>query len=142
MIPANLHFNNPDRSHPALSSDKLFVVNERMRLDNKTLAGVSSFGVGGAMAHAILKYIPQQSRDDEKPSTDATKLFFCSSISEQSVETILQEVERMPEELELQSLIGQMAMESTTAHKFRGYCLLNTDNKISDVTVILQRLYF
>ncbi|KAL5018316.1 hypothetical protein ScPMuIL_004038 [Solemya velum] len=132
MIPANLHFNNPDTNQPAFTEGKLFVVSERTRMDSKTLAGVSSFGVGGAMAHAILKYIPQQTRV-EQPSTGATMLFLCSSITQQSVEAMLQEVERVPQDLDLQSLIGRTAEVHTSTNKYRGYCLLNADEQTSDV---------
>lgn len=137
MIPANLYFNNPDTNQPAFTEGKLFVVSERTRMDSKTLAGVSSFGVGGAMAHAILKYIPQQTRV-EQPSTGATMLFLCSSITQQSVEAMLQEVERVPQDLDLQSLIGRTAKVHTSTNKYRGYCLLNADEQTSDVKVIFK----
>ena len=53
MLPANLHFKNPNTSIPGLVDGRLKVVDENTKWDGG-LVSISSFGFGGTNAHAIL----------------------------------------------------------------------------------------
>lgn len=54
VIPANLHFQNPI---PEIRDDRIRVVDSNVQFDGG-ITGLSSFGVGGTIAHAIFK-IPE-----------------------------------------------------------------------------------
>lgn len=54
MIPANLHYREPNPDIPGLMDGRLSVVAQRTRW-NGGYVGVNSFGFGGSNVHAILK---------------------------------------------------------------------------------------
>ena len=61
VIPANLHFTEPNPDIPALRDGRMKVVSTNTPW-NGGYAGVSSFGFGGANVHVLLK-----SNEQEKP---------------------------------------------------------------------------
>ena len=54
IIPANLHYNEPNEDIPSLIDGTLQVVNQNTTW-NGGLIGINSFGVGGSNDHAIFK---------------------------------------------------------------------------------------
>ena len=54
IIPANLHYNEPNEDIPSLIDGTLKVVNQNTTW-NGGLTGINSFGFGGSNDHAIFK---------------------------------------------------------------------------------------
>ncbi|XP_050392804.2 fatty acid synthase [Patella vulgata] len=131
MIPANLHFKNPNPDIPGLWDGRLKVVTERTRW-NGGYVGVNSFGFGGANVHSVLK-----SNNIEKtrvhPASKAKRLLTYASRTEEGLKHIFTEVKKHSEDVEFNALLSESAESSTHSHPIRGYTVLNTDNEVEEI---------
>lgn len=119
LIPANLHYKDPNPDIPGLTDGKLKVVSENTPW-NGGYIGVNSFGFGGANAHVILKSHP-------KPKQVATsdripRLITVSGRTENAVNTFLTKINEANDE-ELLALIYEIHKQTITGHGYRGYSL-------------------
>ncbi|KAG8225765.1 hypothetical protein J437_LFUL005724, partial [Ladona fulva] len=125
FIPPNLHFNEPRRGIPALAENRVKVVTEKTKWTGG-LAGVNSFGFGGANAHVLFRW-------NEKPKLPPLnglggdtipRLVIASGRSEEAVERILSEVESMgPVDPEFVALLHKIHSSNIPGHIYRGYTL-------------------
>jgi len=68
VIPANLHFNQPNADIPALNDGRFKVISENTKWGGG-IVGVNSFGFGGANVHVVLKSNPK------KEATSSCRLY-------------------------------------------------------------------
>ena len=87
IIPPSLHFNHPN---PKIDFEKLNlrVVREFEAYPEGALAGINSFGFGGANAHAILEAAPQSGESHAAPQEDEAEAPFILPISAHNAEAL------------------------------------------------------
>ena len=132
VIPANLHFREPNEYITGIKEGRLEVVTQN-RPWSGGLVGVNSFGFGGANAHLIVK-----SNDKEKTqheSADKPRLFVYGGRTHEAMEHVLQMAQKYSTDLDLHALWNESANMSIDTHPFRGFTVLNTGNEIVDVQV-------
>ncbi len=96
QIPGNLHFNTPN---PEIPFEELRIRVPRTTepwpaVDGPAIAGVNSFGYGGANAHAVLEEPPRTSNDTVKPGEERENRELLIPISAASKEALRELVER------------------------------------------------
>lgn len=132
VIPKNLHFNNPNEHISGIKEGKLKVVEENTPWLGG-LIGVSSFGFGGANAHAILK------SNDKSKSTheecEKPRLFVYGSRTKEAVEHVLKMAQQFPSDMDLHALWNESSNMSTETHPYRGFTVLNSSQNIFDIQV-------
>ncbi|ESO84944.1 hypothetical protein LOTGIDRAFT_235996 [Lottia gigantea] len=125
MIPANLHFDNPNPDIPGLFDGRLKVVAERTRW-NGGYVGVNSFGFGGANVHAVLK--SNSIEKSNHPAAKAKRLFTYSARTEEGLKQVFSEVKKHIDDVEFQTLLSESANTSSSSHPIRGYTVLNSED--------------
>lgn len=124
VIPANLHFKEPNPDLGGLMDGRLKVVSENLPW-NGGLIGVNSFGFGGANVHVILRSNPRMKIPPTTTIDEGLKLFNFSGRTEDSVARVFDYMEQHPEERELYGLLSEPALSLSNLHPFRGYTVLN-----------------
>ena len=132
MIPANLHYNEPNENISSLTEGSLKVVDENTPLCG-SLVGISSFGFGGSNVHSIVK----TSEKLKKPHGECEKprLFIYGSRTKAAAEQVLKMVQKYPKDMDLHALWNESANMSLKTHPYRGFTVLNSGQKISDIQV-------
>ncbi|GLH14335.1 Fatty acid synthase [Gryllus bimaculatus] len=130
VIPANLHYKEPNKDIPALSDGRLQVVDKALPW-NGGLVAVNSFGFGGANAHILL-------RSNPKPKTPAVRdniprLVTTSGRTIEAVNSFLEKVENMPRDDELISLLHKIHGTNISGHGYRGYSVLGSDTPVREI---------
>lgn len=134
VIPANLHFQEPNPDIPALADDRLKVVTEPTPW-NGGLVAINSFGFGGTNVHAVLK---SNSRKADQPMHEAAekkRLLICSSRTQEGLDEILALMTQQPQNVELQALLTESASIAPSSQPYRGYAVLNTDASLQEAQV-------
>lgn len=142
IIPANLHYQEPNQEVVALIDGRLQVVNTHTKFYGGLMA-LNSFGFGGANAHIllqpnnefILKKISGASywNQDLTEVSHQPRLFpFCARTQE-GLEKIMEEIERTPTDLAKQFLLQPNSTTSPVTHPFRGYTVLNAEQPIKEI---------
>ncbi|CAB3365146.1 Hypothetical predicted protein [Cloeon dipterum] len=131
VIPANLHFQNPNKDIPALNDGRLKVVSENTSFPGGYVA-VNSFGFGGANAHVILKSNPKP-KPSSPPLQNNPSVVAVSGRTEEAVQEFLREVEKNQTDPEFIALVNEVHSNNISGHEFRGFTLTGTDQKVSEV---------
>ena len=85
MIPANIHFHNPNPEISALRDGRLQVVDKHMPLNGQYI-GINSFGFGGTNVHCILKFDGEAERKVVRhPAANDLRLFTMSARTEEVI---------------------------------------------------------
>ncbi|RNA09364.1 fatty acid synthase [Brachionus plicatilis] len=134
IIPANLHFKEPNGQIEALLDGRLRVVDKNMKL-SEGLIGLNSFGFGGANAHLLIE--PNWDKEtnlwSEKSYVNEVskkvRLFQFSSRTEQGLNEILDLVEQS-DDLALSCILEPLSLQST--HAFRAFTILNGKSQIRE----------
>ncbi|XP_050353705.1 fatty acid synthase-like [Nymphalis io] len=124
-IPPNINYKNPKEGVPALKEGKLKVVTEKQPWGSG-LAGINSFGFGGANAHVLLKNIARSKVNGGLPSDDLPRLVCVSGRTESAVAKILDDLESKTVDVELVGLLHAIHDENISGHGVRGYTLLGS----------------
>lgn len=121
QIPASINF---DEVNPFLElEDSPFFVNDTLRpwprsADHRRLAGVSSFGIGGTNAHAILEEAPARVVD---PAPEPAQLIVWSGRTSSAAEAYPEQLARSFEEsADPLSSVSFTLQEGRTPHPVRG----------------------
>ncbi|RVE49124.1 hypothetical protein evm_006245, partial [Chilo suppressalis] len=125
LIPPNLNFSKPRDGVAALAEGRLKVVTDKTPW-NKGMAGVNSFGFGGANAHVLLKNVGREKVNHGMPSDDLPRLVCVSGRTESAVAKILDDLETRPVDTELIRLYHAIHDEDIIGHVVRGYSLLES----------------
>ncbi|CRK93737.1 CLUMA_CG007265, isoform A [Clunio marinus] len=124
ILPANLHYKNPNPDLYGLMDGRMKVVDKNMEWDGGII-GLNSFGFGGANAHVILK-------SNKKPKTigtisDIPRLVVSSGRTEEAVEMMLGEVEANRNDDEFSGLVNELHARNIPLHYYRGYTVMGAD---------------
>ncbi|XP_039755412.1 fatty acid synthase [Pararge aegeria] len=121
VLPANLHYREPNPDIPALSDGRIRVVDRNTPWDGGLVA-VNSFGFGGANAHVIL----ESARAGRPPAAAyaAPRLLLASGRTEAAVRALLALGARHPRDAELHALLDAAHARATPGHGWRGWALL------------------
>ncbi|XP_028050812.1 fatty acid synthase [Monomorium pharaonis] len=127
VIPANLHFNTPNPTIPALIEGRIRVVDKATPW-NGGLVGINSFGFGGANAHVILRSNPKPKLSPLLNVTELLpKLVAVSGRTEEAVHTLLDKAKEHCKDDEFLSLLHIMHNNDIPGHQIRGYEILGVD---------------
>lgn len=137
IIPANLHFKEPNPDIAGLSDGRLKVIAKNTPW-NGGYVGINSFGFGGANAHVILKSNPKPKTTTSDP---IPKLLTVSGRTENSVNSFLDKVQLANDE-ELLALIHEIHKTNITGHNFRGYSLNGGLREVSQVSSEKRPVWF
>lgn len=139
IVPANLHYEEPNPDIPGLVDGRLKVVTEGTRWPGGYV-GLNSFGFGGANVHLILK-----SNDNEKceqhPATSCRRLCVYAGRTEECVDHVLTQMHQNSDSVELHALLNESACSPTTAFPYRGYTILNSQEEVREIQVTAQIMY-
>ncbi|XP_046335907.1 fatty acid synthase-like [Haliotis rufescens] len=131
IVPANLHYEEPNPDIPGLVDGRLKVVTEGTRWPGGYV-GLNSFGFGGANVHLILK-----SNDNEKseqhPATSCRRLCVYAGRTEECVDHVLTQMHQNSDSVELHALLNESACSPTTAFPYRGYTILNSQEEVREI---------
>ncbi|XP_055874982.1 fatty acid synthase-like [Biomphalaria glabrata] len=131
VIPANLHFKNPNPEIPGLIDGSLQVVKENTPW-NGGLVAMNSFGFGGANVHAIFR---SHEKEQVEPhvASEKTRLYTCNARTEAGVKALLAEAKKNAKSVEYQALIQDSANMPTSQMPYRGYTVLNASTDIEEI---------
>ena len=138
-IPANLHFTSPNPDIPALKDGRLMVIAERQPW-NGGYVGINSFGFGGSNVHVLVESNKREAAP-QHPAAKVPRLATWCARTEDGVSEVLQQMLEHPESVELQALLQETACSSSGSHPYRGYAIVNSDNKLTEVQVNIKRRY-
>ncbi|XP_061378336.1 fatty acid synthase [Danaus plexippus] len=130
VLPANLHYSNPNPDIPALSDGRIKVVDRNTTWDGGLVA-LNSFGFGGANAHLIL-----ESERGVRPSAasySVPRLVVASGRTEEAVRDLLALAAEHPRDAELHALMDAVHAHNIPGHGYRGFRLL-ADPPMEEIT--------
>jgi fatty acid synthase len=128
VIPANLHYKEPNPDIPGLGDGRLQVVRQNTPM-KEGYVGVNSFGFGGSNVHAILKS-PGDQRESNLDASTGKRLFVYSSRTFDGVQKILQTAQNNKQSLEMHALLNESTIVDTSVEMYRGFTILNGSNSI------------
>ncbi|XP_023313670.1 fatty acid synthase-like [Trichogramma pretiosum] len=123
LIPPNLHYKNTRKGIEALEKGRLRVVTEPTPWKGG-LVGINSFGFGGANAHILLRSNQKEKINGGQPQDDLPRLVAVSGRTELAVQTILDDLEKRPTDVEYVRLLHDIHTEDINGHLYRGYTIL------------------
>ncbi|KAM7359337.1 fatty acid synthase 3 [Cochliomyia hominivorax] len=135
-IPPNINFEEIKPEIAALAEGRLVVVNEVMDL-HKPYIGINSFGFGGANAHALLKAFEKDKVNHGIPEDDIPRLVTWAGRNEQSVNAILDAIEKRPLDAEFISLLHNIQNDEVSGLVFRGFGICSK-NGLEPATVLVR----
>jgi len=131
IIPANLHYQEPNAEVAALRDGRLKVVDVNTKFRGGLMA-LNSFGFGGANAHVLIQpnadYMLKSTslwNQDLTEITQQPRLFpFCSR-TQQGLEEVFTHMQANTADLAKQVLLQSNSRASPATHPFRGFTILN-----------------
>ncbi|KAJ0178566.1 hypothetical protein K1T71_006389 [Dendrolimus kikuchii] len=129
LIPANLHYNNPNPDIPALNDGRIKVVDRNTEWEGGLVA-VNSFGFGGANAHLILES-ESGARRTHAPYA-APRLLLASGRTDEAVRALLAHAADHPADRDLHALLDAVHAHNIPGHPRRGYAVLG-DRPLTEV---------
>uniref|UniRef100_A0A0K8V335 Fatty acid synthase n=1 Tax=Bactrocera latifrons TaxID=174628 RepID=A0A0K8V335_BACLA len=127
VIPANLHYSEPNPDLYGLSDGRLKVVNKNLPW-NGGIIGLNSFGFGGANAHIILKSNPKPKTIT--PRDGPPKLVICSGRTMDAVQDLLEDAATHRDDDEYLALINGIHTKPISLHYYRGYDVLTSKGSV------------
>uniref|UniRef100_A0A1A9W883 Fatty acid synthase n=1 Tax=Glossina brevipalpis TaxID=37001 RepID=A0A1A9W883_9MUSC len=134
-IAPNINFTEVKSEISALAEGRLVVVSDIMNLE-KPHIGVSSFGFGGANAHALLKAFNKTKINNGVPDDDIPRLVTWAGRTEESVNVVLDFLEEKPLDAEYISLLHNTQNEEVTGLVFRGYGIFAKNGNTSAKSLV------
>ena len=131
MFP-NLHYKEPNQNIPALHDGRIKVVNEPVSWSGG-IAGVNSFGFGGANVHAIMSTNCHSTL--ERQQDTSIRLLVLSGRTEASVQQTLHLASVNESDVGLHGLLDAQVNLSIKTHPARGYAVLNSPTQDQEVQV-------
>lgn len=135
IIPANLHFKNPNPDIYGILDGRVKVVTKNLPWEPK-MAGISSFGFGGANAHCILK-ANQKTKEPHQPEIFP---YICgvSGRTEAAVSKLINKIKQHQDDPELFGLIHNIHRTSNNGHDYRGYVAF-TNPPTEEITNLTEK---
>ena len=133
VIPANLHYNEPNENIPSLKNGTLQVVDKNTEWSGG-LVGLNSFGFGGANAHVLLKS-NSNGRSSQNEAANKQRLFVYGSRTQEGVESVMKLIQSNPRDLNLHKLLNETANLHVEKHPYRGFLVINSHESKADIQV-------
>ncbi|KAL5284794.1 hypothetical protein ACFFRR_006855 [Megaselia abdita] len=127
LIAPNLNFQVPNPEIKALLEGRLKVVTEVTAL-TKPYITLNSFGVGGSNANFILK---QNEKIKMNIATNLPALILWSGRTTESIETIFNDIEKHPLDLEHLALLHNIQKVETPSFTARGYGIFSEEDNVT-----------
>ncbi|TMW54903.1 hypothetical protein DOY81_000136, partial [Sarcophaga bullata] len=127
IIPANLHYKNPNPDLYGLMDGSLKVVDKNLPWEGG-IVGINSFGFGGANTHVILKSNPKPKAIT--PTVGPPKMVVCSGRTFDAVQDLLQDAIDHRDDDEYLSLINDIHSKKIPLHYYRGYSVMDTKGSL------------
>lgn len=124
VIPANLHYKEPNPNIESLVDGRIQVVNENMPFEGG-LVSINSLGLGGTNAHVVLHF----NKKAKGPLDSLQKLPQIVTVSgrtNEAVETFLEKIKENGQDHEFISLVRGIHADNIKGHPFRGYEVLDS----------------
>lgn len=122
VIPANLHFNNPNPDIPCLFDGSVKVVDKPTPWKGG-YAAVNSFGFGGANAHVLLRSNPKPKLSPVL-ETKVPKLVAVSGRTEEAVQMLLDKAKEHEKDDEFIAILHDTYANNIMGHSYRGYTVM------------------
>ncbi|XP_011707051.1 PREDICTED: fatty acid synthase-like, partial [Wasmannia auropunctata] len=130
FVPPNINYTSPRNDIEALINGTVRVVQEPLPLKNGYI-GISSFGIGGANAHMLLKWNLKQKVNNSVPNDELPRLVILSGRTEESVKLFLNDIANYQIDVEYIRLLHDIHSDNIDGHTWRGYIILNTSQQES-----------
>lgn len=130
VLPANLHYANPNPDLYGLMDGRMEVVDKNLPW-NGGIVGLNSFGFGGANAHVILKSNPKP-----KPVSvldDFPRLVACSGRTEEAVQLLLEDIEANKDDEEYVGLVNEIHSKNIPMYYHRGYTVVGSGETVREL---------
>ncbi|XP_046739717.1 fatty acid synthase-like [Diprion similis] len=122
-IPPNINYNHPREGIEALETGRIQVITEPTPWDGGYV-GINSFGFGGGNAHILLKSNTKEKIRNGSPDDDMPRLVVISGRTMEAVNTLLDDLESRPADVEYIGLLHNIHAEEIPGHPYRGYTIL------------------
>ncbi|XP_053608163.1 fatty acid synthase-like [Plodia interpunctella] len=141
VIPANLHYSEPQNHIASVRDGKIQVVTENTPLDRNGFIAVNNFSYSGANIHVLLKghYKP---KDPERYKSSIPQLVLASGRLEPCVQIILDALKTHPIDPEEIGLLRSIHSMEIPGHLARGYIILDTNEKSETVVLSESAEYY
>lgn len=125
-IPPNINFNKIREGIEGLETQRMKVVSEKIPWDDDNgLVGINSFGFGGGNSHILLKWNEKTKKNANKPKDNLPRLVCCSGRTEEAVQTILDDLQSRPLDVEYVNLLNQSFKKHIRGHHYTGYSVIS-----------------
>ncbi|XP_046608837.1 fatty acid synthase-like [Neodiprion virginianus] len=121
-IPPNINYNRPREGIEALETGRIQVVTEPTPWEGGYV-GINSFGFGGGNAHVLLKSNTKEKIRNGLPDDDMPRLVVVSGRTVEAVNTLLDDLESRPVDVEYVGLFHNIHAREIPGHPYRGYTI-------------------
>ncbi|EFN74070.1 Fatty acid synthase [Camponotus floridanus] len=135
IIPPNINFTQIRKDVKAFEKGSIRVVNTPTPWE-PNFVGVNSFGFGGANCHILLQSNLKQKVNGGAPNDDLPRLVIVSGRTEQAVESLLNEIENQPIDVEYIRLLHDLHADDIQGHLYRGYAIVESKTSIKMIREI------
>lgn len=141
IIPANLHFQSPNKDIPALNDGRLKVVSKHEPFKGG-IVSVNSFGFGGANAHIILKSNPKPKTN--WPADPLPRVVGVSGRTPEAINSLLDRAEKNKNDEEFLALLDEIHRSNINGHGYRGYAVLSdpSTREVSEASNVKRPIWF
>ncbi|CAG7727464.1 unnamed protein product [Allacma fusca] len=125
VMPANLHYNNPNPDIAGLHDGRLQIVDKNQPFKAKYV-GFNSMGFGGTNVHLLMKFDP---KPELKPnlSPNVPVILICSGRTKEAVEIFLEKTLSRRQDAGFVRLTHELFKRHTPKHVFRGFVIADKD---------------
>ena len=117
VIPANLHFGQPNPRIEALTTNRLSVVTRPTPLPCNAIVGLNSFGFGGAISHVVLK------GDKGKEPTATEKVTLAFPVASRTQEGLKKLLDCSTSHRNNKDFLTMLSAQKDNPQFYRGYAL-------------------
>ncbi|KAI3379107.1 hypothetical protein SNEBB_007999 [Seison nebaliae] len=134
-LPANLHYQNPNKDIPSLLNGKLVPIVENKKWEGG-LCALNSFGFGGANAHVLMKGNYNNEEIWNSNELGIRLIGFASRTSDNCKEALTRIIKNVKDEKfkkyqrQLEYLICETCQQSLSLQPFRSFALMKNDDVV------------
>ncbi|XP_033220326.1 fatty acid synthase-like isoform X2 [Belonocnema kinseyi] len=123
LIPPTINYEKPSEKIPALAAGRLKVVTELTPWQGN-YGAINTASGSGNTTHVILKSFKKKKTNGGQPEDDLPRLIMVSGRTQEAVESILNDLESRPVDIELLQLFYDIFEKDIPAHLYRGFTVL------------------
>ncbi|XP_018336345.1 fatty acid synthase-like [Agrilus planipennis] len=131
-IPPNINYTEPREGAEVLEQKRMVVVTDKTPWPYKTgLAGVNSFGFGGANCHILLRCNQKVKVNNGLPKDDIPRLVCLNGRNQYALKMFVEDLRSRPLDAEYVALLNEAFKDHIPGFKCRGYSILAKSGEIS-----------